>query len=391
MELSGNLKKFPLPKVLQFLNMDQATGELRLIKGKRQIVLTLEDGNVADVSDTARSISQRMKEIVLASGKMQENEWDIITEEVKTRLTPVGKVLTDSNYLSHRELQRLLKRVYFETLLEALNLSDGTYEFEHKDEILAQGELPDPISVNSLMLNMARQEDEWADLHKVVPTREAVFGRPETVAEETWESVLSAMSPDDQRIARTIDGYSTAGMVADITFATDFDVANTINELVRRGLLVRALDQEAAYVKSKPKTFFSINIGPMAQRITYFIIVLILLVLFWGKGVGPIVANWEENKTVIETAGLEPSTANRLRLMRIQNAFYAYLKEQGEPPASLQQLVRQEYTSASDLDIIGGGHFELKVIGLQEEVAILEGIDSNGTPIESLTLPLMIR
>lgn len=390
MELSGNLKKFPLPKVLQFLNMDQASGELRLIRGKRQMVLLLEEGNIIDVKDNQRPIQQRMSGILQKSGIIGERELTTVMEESKTRLQPLGKVLTDSNFLSTNELHRLLKRVYFEALIEALDLPDGTYEFEHKEGLMPS-ELPDPISVNSLMLNQARQEDEWAALQKIVPSRDVVFGPSEQRDETSWEKAVSTMSPDEQRIAKSLDGFSTVGMVADMTFSTDFDVANTISDLVRRGLVTRVFEQEAAYASTKPKKFFSINIGPLALRTLYITAALIVTVLIVSKTIVPIVLDWEENRIYLETAGLKQDTANAVRMTRLQSAFYAYLRERGGPPPSLQALIREGFSRPSDITIIGGGRFELKVIGLQENRAVIQGVDSAGQPIESLQAELSVR
>jgi competence protein ComGC len=390
MELSGNLKKFPLPKVLQFLNMDQASGVLRLNKGKRQITLLLEEGNILDVKDSERPIAARMGEVLLRSGKVTEQEWNVLSEEQKARLEPMSKVLTDANFLSHEEQQRLVKLVYFETLIEALQLTEGQYEFEHKEGLMPS-ELPDPISVNSLMLNLARQEDEWGELRKIVPSRDAVFGRSPDIQDEAWDKAMSSLSREEQRVAKSLDGFSTVGMVGDITFSNDFDVANIIAELARRGLVVRVFEQEAAYAQSRPKTFFSINIGPTALKILYATAALLLLLMVWSKALLPMIANWQESRVVIETAGLNMETANDMRIMRLQNAFYTFLKEKGEPPTSLQALMREGYISEKDLQVVGGGRFVLKVIGLQEESAFIQAVDENGSNIKGLSTELFVR
>lgn len=390
MELSGSLKRFPVSKVLQFLNMDAATGLLNLRAGKQRITIVMEDGNILDVEDAERSKEQRIRTVMIDSGRLAGPEFDALLEERRQRLVPIGTILVDRGYLNAETHLRMSRLVYLTILFEAMAWKDGTYEFERRDDVLPT-ELADAISVASLMLNAARQEDEWPTIRRYVPNANAVFGRGSTSDANVWDRMMEELGPDEQRIARCIDGISTVKMIADTTFSTEFETSSIIAELVKRGMLARMYDQEAAYAEARPRGFFSFKLGPLALNSMKIAVALIALLFAWKNYAAPIVYGGDDTMTVLANAGQDADTVNRLRLLRLQHAFYVYLREQGSPPSSLALLARMEYCDESDLHIIGGGYYVLKILGLQEETARIQAVDRNGAPIPALSVEIAVR
>lgn len=179
MQLSGSLKEFPVAKVLQFLNMDAATGMLSLRNGKSKISIALKDGNILDVEDMFKTKEARIRDILVDTNHITESRFEKLLEEKKLRLVPIGTILQDHNYLSADEHAKLVKLVYSTILFKALKWREGNYDFEKKGSCCPQSWMNPFLA--SLMLNSARQEDEWPSIRRYVPSSNSVFKRAATM------------------------------------------------------------------------------------------------------------------------------------------------------------------------------------------------------------------
>lgn len=77
--------------------------------------------------------------------------------------------------------------------------------------------------------------------------------------------------------------------------------------------------------------------------------------------------------------------------MRLQVAFYTYFQERGTPPTSLAELARLSYCKKDDLRVLGGGSFVLKILGAQENLALISAVDREGNPLDDLRIEMTIR
>lgn len=390
MELTGSLKKFPVTKVLQFLNMDTASGLLTVKRGKHKVGIVLLEGNILDVEDSEETKEQRMRKKLLTSNRLSESELGIYQEEKKSRLIPLGKILEERGYLTKDEHERMIKTIYSDILFGVLEWKDGVYDFERKDEVIAT-DLEKTLSVNSIMLNAARQEDEWPTVRRYVPTMRAVFHISGTQSQEAWETVVNNLGPDELRIVNAVDGVSTVKMIADSLFMREFEVAHVIAEMVKRGMVARSYEQEALYSQPSAKGLFSSGLGRMALIPLKLVAVALLALFVWVNYISPVLVNPERSLSPVINAGRDDETLNRLRLLRLQKAFYNYLKEQGALPTSLAVLVRLNYCTEEDLKSIDGGYFVLKVLGDQEETAMIQATDEAGNPRPELSTEISIN
>lgn len=161
-------------------------------------------------------------------------------------------------------------------------------------------------------------------------------------------------------------------------------------DLVINGHIVRLedLDEE----DKGDKTFsIPVKLGLVAKVPLAVTVSIIFAVYIWIYYIAPTLASPDRSLVSVAHAGYTVENVNKLRLLRLQHAFYTYLDENGAPPSSLAMLARMRYCNESDLHCLDGGYFILKLVGRKENYAILQGTDQFGEPLENLMVEIMIR
>lgn len=382
MELAGSLKQFAVANILQFLAMESSTGILTLTRGREKIIIALSKGDVVDVEHSKRTKEERKERILGESGRIDQEGFWKAAEESRSKLKTIGAMLVERGVLTDLETNNLSALVCTDILFEALKWRDGVYEFERKPKTESD-ELARPMSLQSILLNAAQQEDEWPQIRRYVPSLETVF-IPSHIAEGTgdstqWDSILRQLTPEDRRIAEHIDGINGVSAIVGATLRSEFEVCRLLMELFRRRLVttvVRKRERHEAY----PQGFLSASIGRGAFVPLVLVLAGLLLFFMWRHYLEPLLTRPGVVLAPIIEAGRDPATVNLLRLNRLEKAFQLYRSEYGGAPPSLAVMVRLGYCSRDDLHSTTGGPFTYKVIGSQGERIIIQATDGSGRP-----------
>ena len=389
MELSGNLKRFAVSNVLQFLQMEGATGALTLKRGRTRVTLTLDEGNLLDAEHTETPKEQRMGAILVESDRITEDEFESVMEERRRGLAPLGTILHGRGLISDSERQRVAAMVCTEMLFEVLAWPEGTYEFKRLD-MVEPTEMSEAISTQSIMLNAAQQEDEWPQIRRYVRSSEVVFA-PSPSNTLGLESVFSTLSPEDRDIAERIDGLRSVKKIMAETLRSEFEVSRLIAELSRRGLIVAVQRAHDFVADTKPSGFFSFVLGKSAVVSLSVAFAAVLCLFAWQYYILPVIDSPQQTLAPIVNAGRDPATVDRLRLQRLLQAFQLYRNDHGAPPHSLACLARMGYCTQSDLQTFDGNLFILKVIGSREDKVIISAVDENGQPLPTLAVEISLQ
>jgi hypothetical protein len=78
-------------------------------------------------------------------------------------------------------------------------------------------------------------------------------------------------------------------------------------------------------------------------------------------------------------------------LLRLEKAFYTYMREHGNAPTSMALLARLNYCDESDLRTLDGGYFVLKILGPQENLALISAVNRDSSEAEDLSVEITIR
>jgi hypothetical protein len=389
MELSGNLKRFPVSNVLQFLHMETATGILTLKHGRTRVTITLDDGNALDVEHSEKTKEQRLGALLVDSGRITEDELDSVLEERRRGLVPLGTILHSRGLVNDSERQRAAALVCTEILFEVLAWREGTYEFKRLD-VVEPVELYDALSTQSIMLNAAQQEDEWPQIRRYVRSSDAIF-TPSPSNTLGLETVMSSLSPEDREIAEKIDGLHSVRKIMAEALRSEFEVSRMIAELSRRGLVVPIQRAQDFAAEARPSGFFSIGLGAPTIAAFALAFAAVIAMAAWQYYISPVIANPQATLASFLNAGRDPSTVDRLRLQRLIQAFQLYRDDHGSPPEALATLARMGYCSASDLETFDGRHFILRVIGEREQKVLIAAVDQHGRPLPALAVEFTLQ
>lgn len=175
MALEGNLKDFDLSDILQLIQMGKKTGALEIESGKDAGSIFFNEGAAVHAAAT-----------------------DIRGDEAVNRI---------------------------------LRWRQGSFAFK-ADVITDQHSIKAPLQ--HLVLEAARQIDEWHDIQKLLPSMELVLAIEENPAAGTEDIKLE---PVEWRVLTLVDGIRSISQVVKESHMGDFEICKVLYGLVSSGLL----------------------------------------------------------------------------------------------------------------------------------------------------------
>jgi len=233
MPIEGPLRELALSDVLQLLDLSRKTGVLTVYgeSRARPAVLRFDRGRIvaAEVPDAGARLGQ----LLLRAGKITTRDLErarAIHQREPHR--PLGVVLRDLGLVPEAELRKHLRFQIEETIYEIVRWRDGYFRFEETPP-------PDPSTVlvrvptESVLMEAARQIDEWAVLEEKIPHMDVV---PAITAGDGDGSMLD-LQPAEWEVLAEIDGQRTLRQIARDLGRGEFEVAKIAYGLLSGGLI----------------------------------------------------------------------------------------------------------------------------------------------------------
>ncbi len=209
MILSGDLKDFSLADVLQLLLQQRKSGILNLTKGKEKAELFLSGGNVNGVRVNGEAPENKIKEMLLASGKIglvEMQDMESISQDMNRSLLAT---LTAKDLLSDEDQKEWLQIITEDMVCELFGWVSGQYQFStgHK----GQGALAVQLNLSTEFACMEgmRRIDEWPRLKETIVDPRMTFqsqGKPFTGDPDSWDALVFGL----------IDGRRSIGQIGKI-------------------------------------------------------------------------------------------------------------------------------------------------------------------------------
>jgi hypothetical protein len=178
MILSGELKDFSLADVLQLLLQQRKSGVLNLSNTKEKAELFISGGNVNGVKVNGEMPEDKIKEMLVASGKVDKNgiqELESISNEMNR---PLLTTLVAKGYLTEEDKKEWLQIISEDMICELFGWTSGRYEFGTSLKAQASLSIHLNISTEFACMEGMRRIDEWPRLKESLPNFRIVF-RPE--------------------------------------------------------------------------------------------------------------------------------------------------------------------------------------------------------------------
>ncbi len=178
MTIKGTLETFNLCELLQMLAFNRKVGTLVLASESGTRTIYLDQGNA-----TFAQLDPAVNEAILRLAKRHKAGSDDhlarAVQRHEDRRVHLAQVLVDLNLINSETLNAWLREATTDLLFEAQLTSVSGFEFVENTCVLPNGEEGRPITpaqpVDGLLLDLARQQDQWNAVADVVPSAREVF------------------------------------------------------------------------------------------------------------------------------------------------------------------------------------------------------------------------
>jgi len=229
--IHGTIEEAGLPDVLQLLTLGRKTGCLSVSDGTQHGEIYLDGGRVTYASVANRD---RIGEMLVKSGRISRTDLEAATaEQAKGVTRPLGRILVDSGRIDRVEIERFVRRQVEEAVYYLFTWRKGAFAFESARRP-SHGALLVSLDPEALLLEGARQVDEWSLIEKKIPSFEMVFQRTRG---RRSGGANDALTEDQRRILPLLDGTRDVAGIVDGTGMSEFDAGKALYGLIMAGFV----------------------------------------------------------------------------------------------------------------------------------------------------------
>ncbi|MGH7552714.1 MAG: DUF4388 domain-containing protein, partial [Longimicrobiales bacterium] len=229
MAFKGSLKEASLADVCQLLALGFKSGCLSVTDRARFGQIFFERGRVT----YARIVNRRdrLGDMLVRDGLLTHEQLrEVLDEQEQNPEARLGELLMQREFIREDDLERYVRRQIEGAIFHLLTWSRGSFSFD-------SGQRPDAaemlfaINAESLLLEAARQIDEWTLIEKKIPSLEVVFAADQ----DRIEASEAQLTAEQRQILPLMDGSRSVQDIVDATGLMEFDVGHGIFGLLQAG------------------------------------------------------------------------------------------------------------------------------------------------------------
>jgi hypothetical protein len=189
--LQGDFSTLGLPEVLQIIGGQRKTGMLTVVATDAERTIYFNDGRVV--------LTQEQHDRYLLERRFggvdprEDEELRSLLDEHRESGEPLGRIMVKRGLLDEERLSDELTRQTEDQLYALFHWIEGAFNFMEID-ISSAGAVVHEIDTTELVVNAARQIDEWRRVRALLPDLEVVVklaSAAHVSADETREAILS--------------------------------------------------------------------------------------------------------------------------------------------------------------------------------------------------------
>jgi hypothetical protein len=237
MALEGTLQDFALVDILQLIGMQRKTGVLTLIRKDETINVVVQDGMVVWAAPPDEAFETNLGRVLVRRELITREQWEEVRQGRARKGQRLVPFLQEGQWISPRDIEKVVQRLVLETLFRALRWRDGKYSFAAQAQVdLSRGQVP-PVGTETILLEAVRQMDEWPMIERRIPSLDLVVQRSSRPA------YREQAPPEALTVLQLVDGRRSAREIAELCDLGEFDAYKGIADLLAAGAL--QLEQRA--------------------------------------------------------------------------------------------------------------------------------------------------
>lgn len=333
MILSGELKDFSLADVLQLLLQQRKSGVLNLSNGKEKAELFISQGNVNGVRVNGEMPEDKIREMLLASGKVDKNEMLQLEQLSKEMNRPILTTLSAKGHLDEEDKKEWLQIISEDMICELFGWLNGQYEFGTGVKAQSNMAIQLTISTEFACMEGMRRIDEWPRLKEALPHFKSVFhftAKDFDGDKQSWDFLVLSL----------VDGRKSVAQIGQQVPFGAFRLSECIVNLHSGGFIAPVADSldevvQAAHVDPQSEKDRKTAMVLGVAVVLLVCATTIRLLTLWMHGAETSVA-----ADYVTPPGFESNIANKMMKENVEVFLVDHADRTGNFPTSLNQLVK---------------------------------------------------
>ncbi len=311
--LSGSLKIFSAPDVLQLISQQKKKGVLYFYRDKIEAALGFEEGMVVAAYIIRDGEFETLENYLVRSGLVSEMDFRAAKEIQQDTGEPVEEILVREGVITSEQLLEIISFKIQEVIDEIITWKEGIYKFEPEKEIYKFSKIKIKLPLDSLLMEAAWRQDEWPRIKEKIKNPDMIFQ-----ISKKKPSIDIELEKDEKRVLKLINGKRTVSEIVNISGLGKFKTYFALFRLYEMGRIEPVKREEIKELKEEEKKVIKVErkkIVSLFPAFAYTIFITIMLSLFfilkvYKRGIFPkvtkIVPEVEVEKTPYDLFKIKP-------------------------------------------------------------------------------------
>ena len=233
--IQGSLAIVRIVEVMQMLGLQRQIGKLVITRAEDAVEVYFKDGLVVFASANCNGGGRTAVESLLRkSCGINEDSLRHAQRIAEMTQQPIDRILVQEKLLDRKTFTECLRRHTESAVYKVMAWKEGYFYFEKTNPPVFAA--PFQIKVDDLLLEGARQADEWSLIRQKIPDFTIVF---EPMIGNAEELTTRGMSDTDLKVFSLINGRRTIQELIETLCLGEFDVAKSAFILLSVNLIRR--------------------------------------------------------------------------------------------------------------------------------------------------------
>ncbi|MBD3169980.1 MAG: DUF4388 domain-containing protein [candidate division Zixibacteria bacterium] len=232
MDLQGNIEKFSLAEIFQFIAASRKTGTLAIQAIGTTSMVYFRAGVVVYAHCSPNK--NLLGDILLQNGKISAGELE--TALKKQQESPgkrIGEIIVEMGIMELAELEKLIKFQVKEMLYNILSVDTGTFKF-YENRFPTEETITVSISTENIILEGVRRLDELSRIKDVLPPLDSIIKLAPATDGRKRDIELEA---EEWNLLASIDGRCSINQILEKTTMGRLEALSRIKGFMLAGLV----------------------------------------------------------------------------------------------------------------------------------------------------------
>jgi|Deesub1362B_J571_1020462.scaffolds.fasta_scaffold09189_2 hypothetical protein len=272
--MTGSLKIFSAPDVLQLISQQKKKGVVYFYKNKTEAAVGFEDGMVIAAYIIREGEFESLENYLVRSGLVSEHDFKTAKEIQQDTGEPLEEILVREGVITSEQLMEVISFKIQEVIDEIITWKEGIYKFEPEKEIYKFSKIKIKLPLDSLLMEAAWRQDEWPRIKERIKDPDMVFK-----VSQKKPHIDVELEKDEKKILRLINGRRTVQEIVNMSGLGKFKTYFALFRLYEMGRIEPVQKVEAQEVEEEEKEIVTAERKKILNILPAFAHTLVIIVL----------------------------------------------------------------------------------------------------------------